>query len=185
MAQHRKAPAFQEYAAAMLANKEFRLMSFAERGLLFTLRLECWENIDLPASEENLAKYLGCDLRELNAVLTNNVKSYFEVNNGLLSCPELDDYRRHLDERKTKQSEGGKKGAAKVNKKFKEYENLANTCDKSTTVNPQVPRRGSHESLVQHSILKQSQKQSLKNHVIATNQNDKWVEEYENASNGG
>ncbi|MDD2775937.1 MAG: hypothetical protein PHU06_08275 [Gallionella sp.] len=38
MTQNREPPAYQEYAATMLANKNFRLMSLEERGLFFTMR---------------------------------------------------------------------------------------------------------------------------------------------------
>ena len=39
MSQNRDAPAYQEYAANLLARREFRAMSLPERGLLYTLRL--------------------------------------------------------------------------------------------------------------------------------------------------
>jgi recombinational DNA repair protein (RecF pathway) len=38
--------------------------------------------------------------------------SFFEVKNGEITCPELDDYKVVLDERRKAQSEGGKKGQA-------------------------------------------------------------------------
>ena len=48
MAQNREPPAFQEYAAAMMAKTDYRLMSLAGRGLLYTMRLECWVNLTCP-----------------------------------------------------------------------------------------------------------------------------------------
>jgi len=63
----RDAPAFQEYAAAMLANSRYRLMSLAERGLLDTLRRECWVNRGMPAKPATLAKMLGFDSAEIDA----------------------------------------------------------------------------------------------------------------------
>jgi len=89
-----------------------------------------------------------------------------------LTCPELDDYRQHLTDRKKKQSEGGKRGAAKTNAKFNE------------AGNPQAPRQGSRESLVKHSSDKQSKTQSLENGVISASAVDDFVSEYDNASNG-
>ena len=183
MAQNRKAPAYQEYAATVLANKNYRLMSLAERGLLYSMKLECWENSEIPASDE-MAKYLGCDQNEIKQAFTDRVKSFFTVSNDLLSCPELDDYRQHLDERKAKQSEGGKKGATKVNKKYKPVESIDNAVKEGVAGTPQLPRRGSIESLVKLSTAKQSQEQSLEKENILTPQNHEWVNEYERVSNG-
>ena len=117
MTQNRKPPAYQEYAATILADRNFRLMTLAERGLFFSMRLECWQNNAVPAIENDLAKYLGSELSETQQAFTTRVKSFFTLNDGWFCCPELDDYRQHLDERKTKQSEGGKRGAAIVNGK--------------------------------------------------------------------
>ena len=114
MVQHRKAPAYQEYAATLLVNKQFRLMTLAERGLLYTLKLECWENVEIPANEADMAKYLGYDLSELKLALTARVKAFFTEHNGFYTSNELEDYRQHLEDRKTKQSEGGKKGRLKL-----------------------------------------------------------------------
>lgn len=184
MVQHRKAPAYQEYAATMLANKSYRLMSLTERGLLYSLKLECWENIEIPADEYEMAKYLCCDQNELKQAFTTRVKSFFTINNEVLSCPELDDYRQHLEDRKAKQSEGGKKGAAKVNKKFKQAESPINASDESIAGSLQVPRRGTHEFLVKHSKAKYSQAQPLENSDISISKNDEWVNDYDKASNG-
>lgn len=74
MAQNRKPPAFQEYAADILVNKHFRLMSLEERGLLFTLRLECWANITIPSNQEELAKYLGIGVDELSRAFTKRIR---------------------------------------------------------------------------------------------------------------
>jgi hypothetical protein len=172
MTQNRKAPAYQEYAATMLSNKYYRLMSLAERGLLYALRLECWENQDLPANSSDLAKYLGVQSGDINNAYTDRVKAFFKVELDKLTCPELDDYRQHLNERKAKQSKGGKKGAAKTNAKFND------------TGNSQPTRQGSRESLVKLSSIKQSKTQSLENGHIPSPINDEWVSEYDSASNG-
>jgi uncharacterized protein YdaU (DUF1376 family) len=163
MVQDRKAPAYQEYAASMLANKHYRLMSLAERGLLYAMRLECWENIDLPSKVDDLAKYLGVNESEVSSAFTDRVKSFFKIDGNKLTCPELDNYRQHLNDRKAKQSEGGKKGAAKTNAKFKD------------AGNSQVPRRDRRESLVKYSSDQFSKTQSLENADIT----DEWIDEYE------
>ncbi|WP_374591443.1 hypothetical protein [Aquabacterium sp.] len=116
MSQKREPPAYQEYAANMLANADFRSMSLAERGLLYTIRLECWANKRLPADPEKLSRFLGSPQGEVTAAL-NALASFVEVRGDFIVCPELDSYREHLEQRKAKQSAGGKKGAAKINQR--------------------------------------------------------------------
>lgn len=62
MTQNRDAPAYQEYAAALLARLPFRTMTLQDRGLLYTMRLECWVNVRLPNDHNSLAKVLGLGL---------------------------------------------------------------------------------------------------------------------------
>lgn len=175
MVQDRKAPAYQEYAATILANKYYRLMSLAERGLLYAMRLECWENQDLPASASELARYLGIHEDEVITAFTDRVKAFFKIDGNKLTCSELDNYRQYLNDRKARQREGGKKGAAKTNAKFK------------GSGDPQAPRQGRRESLVKHSLDQLSKTQSLENGHLSENNNDEWVNDfndYDKASNG-
>jgi|TARA_B110000263_G_scaffold202648_1_gene182433 hypothetical protein len=146
MAQNRKPPAFQEYASATLANISFRSMNMEARGLLHTMRLECWVNYELPSDLELLSSVLG---KPVKPDLLKAVGSFFDIDDKRITCPELEDYRAHLEERREKQSKGGKKGAEATNTKRK------------ATGNPQVPRRGSYESLVQSNTTKQSQNQLI------------------------
>jgi hypothetical protein len=166
MAQNRKPPAFQEYAATILSSKAFRVMNLSQRGLLFTMRLECWVNHSVPSLSNELAKYLGLGHQEVSEALSSDVMSYFNSSGGSLICPELEDYRKHLTEIKEKQIAGGKKGAAKTNGKWKEIE----------SGNPQV----TCESLVKFNSAQLSSKQSLVNGNI----DDEFVTDYERASNG-
>jgi hypothetical protein len=172
--QNRKPPAYQEYAAAILVNRHFRLMTLEERGLLFTLRLECWENKQVPISSCDLAKYTGCDITEIEKALTDNVKTFFEEKNGFFLSPELEDYRTHLAHRKEKQSQGGKLGSRITNNK-----RLANTKDITSTPSStlQLPHQVTNESLVQTSTDKPSQTQFIKKEVVSIN--DPWIKEYE------
>lgn len=175
MAQNRKPPAFLEYAAAILANREYRLMPLAERGLLYTIRLECWENKQVPTSHYELAKYIGCDVADVKAALTDRVKSFLSEKDGSLTCPELDNYRQHLEDRKSKQSAGGRNGATITNRNRKNAAKQGGVYLAHETGNPQVPRRGNDESLVQLSTVKSSQEQSLNNGYI----DDEWIHDYE------
>jgi hypothetical protein len=166
MAQNRKPPAFQEYAATILSSKAFRVMNLSQRGLLFTMRLECWVNQSIPSLSDELAKYLGCNHKEISDALSADVISYFKESGSSYICSELEDYRQHLNELKEKQRAGGKKGAAITNKKWKEIE----------SGNPQV----TCDSLVQFNSVQLSSEQSLESENI----NDEFVRDYERASNG-
>lgn len=166
MAQNRKPPAFQEYAATILSSKAFRVMNLSQRGLLFTMRLECWVNQSIPSLSNELARYLGFSHSEVSDALSADVISYFNDSGNSYVCPELEDYRQHLNEQKEKQRVGGKKGAATTNKKWKEIE----------SGNPQV----TCDSLVQFNSVKLSSEQSLERGNI----NDEFVRDYERASNG-
>jgi uncharacterized protein YdaU (DUF1376 family) len=181
MTQNRKPPAYQEYAATILADRNFRLMTLAERGLFFSMRLECWQNGEVPAIDNDLAKYLGYEVSEIKIALTSRVKSFFMLNDSSFNSPELEDYRQHLDERKTKQSEGGRRGAAIVNGKSNKPAKRTSASDLAISSGDlQVPRRGNVGSLVKPSTEKQSQTQPLEN----GNNQDVWITDYERASKG-
>lgn len=173
MAQNRKPPAYQEYAASILADRNFRLMTLAERGLLYTLRLECWQNVNVPASPKELAKYFGYEASEIETALSQKVIEFFEQRGSDLICPEIENYRQHVNDIRKRQSEGGKKGAKKVNAKHQNNE-----------ANLQVPRRGTRESLVQYSIDKFSKTQSLENGDITIDETQHWIVEYDEADEG-
>lgn len=165
MAQNRKPPAYMEYAAAILANRDFRLMSLAERGLLYTIRLECWENIEVPVPHDQLAKYIGHDAAEVKSALTQRVKKFLHEKDDTFVCPELDNYRQHLADIRTKRSEGGKSGAAITNAKKQRIKDDSFYITNHST-NPQVTHQATDESLVKLSTVKLNQKQSIKGDFI-------------------
>jgi len=114
---HRKnPPAFQEYAADILSNREFRTMSLAERGLLYCMRLECWVNEKIPSTSNELAAYLGKPESEVTEALTPRVIRFFEIQNGDLVSPDLDLYRHQLAERK----EAQRRAAENTNRRKRE-----------------------------------------------------------------
>ena len=115
MSQDREPPAYQEYAAAMLANLGFRLLTLAQRGLLYTMRNECWVNLRLPADPVSLAVVLGQPESEIADALPA-IMPFFAQADGYITCPELVAYRLKLDTNRQKQSEGGKAGAEMTNK---------------------------------------------------------------------
>jgi hypothetical protein len=154
MAQNREPPAYQEYASTMLAKMTFRLMSLEARGLLYTMRLECWANMQLPSDIDELTLVLG---KPVTPDILKAVKPFFDVVDNQIFSPELENYRVHLEDIRKKQSQGGKKGAKLTNNK-RDPKSAGDS-----TGNPQVPRQGSDESLVQSSSEKQSQNQLIEN----------------------
>lgn len=168
MAQNRKPPAYQEYAATILSDRNFRLMTLSERGLLYSMRLECWANINVPENPKELAKYLSYETSDINNALTERVKAFFLQKSGNFICPELEDYRKHLNDIKIRQSEGGKQGAKKTNMKHKQVGDSAG--------NSQVTR----ECLVKNKSDQLSQTQPLETDDFISSYND-----YEKYSNGG
>lgn len=157
MAQNREPPAFQEYAANMMAQLAFRKMSLQDRGLLYTMRLECWVNQRLPKNPHDLAKVLGIPAPEVITSLPI-VMYFFMITGEYIICPELENYRIHLAEIREKQSKGGKNGSKKTNEKRK---NEKKSEDSSNPTGELDRTRQVHdESLDQSTPEKQSQEQS-------------------------
>ena len=166
MAQNRPPPAFQEYAANMMARTEYRVLTLAQRGLLMTLRLECWVNQRMPSDPERLARMLGFGSEEVRAGYRRSCPSLPDED-GYLTCPELDDYRNHLQEISDKKAAGGKRGAAITNGTRKAAETKAGRRSREVSGIPRVSR----DSLVQLSSVQPSKTQPLEKGVSV----DPWV----------
>jgi hypothetical protein len=106
----RKPPAYLEYAADILSNLQWRMMSFSERGLWDTLRKECWVNGRVPSDPRELSLLLNKSVEEVSKTLTPRVLAEFEAADGSLTCPELDAYRREQMLRRERMSSGGRTG---------------------------------------------------------------------------
>lgn len=117
----RPAPTFQEYASDLLASEEFRTMTLAERGLLFSMRLQCWHGISIPSAPDQLARLLSVDKFEIQGALTERVLTFFETDPYDLSrliCPALEIYRKQQIDRHAERAKSGRKGAnSRWNKK--------------------------------------------------------------------
>ena len=173
MAQNRPPPAYQEYAASMLASNAFRMMDLSTRGLLYTLRLEYWIGNPLPADPVMLAKILRLDAAVVSSALVE-LGDLVLFNEGMINIPELDDYRQHLSGIRKKQSIGGKEGAQIARR------NAANRkaniqSDAYPMVNHQVTQGSSRSSSAQSKTVKSSPEQPSP--VI--NDGDDWVVDYE------
>ena len=126
MSQNREAPAYQEYAASMMAQIDYRTMTLPERGLFYSMRLECWVNGRLPENPELLSKVLGFAKQEVIDSLPA-VMRFFVASEGFIFCPELEDYRQHLEAKKEKAKRDGMRGAAITNSKPKRSKKLMDT----------------------------------------------------------
>lgn len=165
--QKRRAPAFQEYAADLLANTHYRMMSLEEKGLLHVLRNECWVNDRVPSKHDELASYLGLEVARVATCLSSRVMTFFIFKNEFLICPELDAYRASLIERSNKLSVGGSKGGKRAQEK-----NKANKASLEASIKllSRTEENGEEKKLVDFRSLD----------IGSTNQlSDPWVEEYE------
>lgn len=78
------------------------------------MRLEAWVNKTMPADAAKLARILRLDAGEVAAALPA-VMPFFSERNGEIRCPELDEYKTHLEQRRILQAAGGKRGAELTN----------------------------------------------------------------------
>ena len=106
----RPPPAFQMYSADRLADRQFKLMTLAERGLLHTLELEMWVNGTVPGDTAAMARVLGLDAAEVQAALSGRVLAHFTRSGDNLTSPDLEAYREKLEDHHRRKSEAGKKG---------------------------------------------------------------------------
>lgn len=174
MTQNRPPPAFQEYAASMLSNMTFRMMSLSSRGLLYTLRLEYWIGNPLPADPARLSKVLGLKNEEVEYGL-QELCELIQIDQGFVKVPELDDYKNHLQDRHRKQSEGGKEGARRAKSKSDEERGIKQS---------EAPPHGDHEvtrgatsgGLVKSSKVKPSSTQISQ---VINGDHSEWLGDYD------
>ena len=162
---NRAAPAYQEYASDILANRSYRAMTLAERGLWDTLRKECWVNGSVPSSKPELAKYLGIPQDMANELLTPNLMKWFKVLGSDLSCPELDSYKLALEDRRQRLSDGGRNGGKKTQ--------ASRRNNNEPSLEARVKPLSRDETNRDEEKGRESSKKSL---VIG--ETDKWLEDY-------
>ena len=120
----RNPPAYQEYASDWLANRNWRLMSLGERGLLDTLRKECWVNRSIPSNVVEIVKIFNLQEDEVSKCLTPRVLGFFSAVGDSLICPELEIYRENLNEQKLNMSKGGSSGGKSTQRKRREEKEM-------------------------------------------------------------
>lgn len=164
------APAFMFYASDTIADKRYRMMTLAERGLYISLLNECWVNRSMPVEPNAVAKWLGFSVEEIKPALTGRVLSFFIEADGELTSSELEKYRTVLEERREKQSKGGKKGAKSKWDKPSGLDGSPNG----------LPNGVSMASRVEMSRVEKTRSEPSRKADI----NDQWIDDYEKASNG-
>jgi len=103
-------PAYQMYASDIIATKEYRMMSLEERGLFISLHLDTWVNDEVPYDTKDLALFLKIPYEDVTRARSSYLDQFFIQNGDYFQCPEHDAYKEMLEERRQKQSKGGKKG---------------------------------------------------------------------------
>jgi uncharacterized protein YdaU (DUF1376 family) len=173
--QGRDAPAYQEFAASMMARMSYRQMSLAERGLLYTLRNECWVNRKMPSDPAKLARVLGYVVDDIRSTLPG-VMEFFEVQGEELVCPELEKYRHYQDARRERMSEGGKKSA---DQRRRVKQHVEDETTSASTLHP--PSNHPAPGL---QALRQDQTSQNKSKPVSSEANiqDPWLQDYERAS---
>lgn len=170
----RKPPAFQCYPATLISDQSYRLQTIQERGLHFSMYLECWINIRLPSNPTLLAKMLGFSEGEIKQALTPNVLAFFKKDGGYYISPELEDYRETLRIRNEAKAIGGKKGA-----EIKRSKNLPK--EKWLEGQP----TGDPISIAEGPLDKTSQDQNnskqISNKAVLNADHISWVKDYDNA----
>ena len=171
------APAFQLYAFDLLAKRTFRLMSFAERGLLLSMWCECWANMDIPSNPTDLGSILGKPGME--RILTERVKGFFVEVDGYFRSPDLETYRKKVLEQRRRMSEGGSKGgrrrAERERKDSNHRSSLPSMIDQATFKGRESGPESEFESETENASIGTS---------VKTQSDDKWLKDYEDASSG-
>jgi len=163
-------PYFQLYAANFLSNRQFKLMSLDERGILISIYMECWVNLSVPKEPVELAKCLGYSEQEASRALTTRVKSFLLEKEGNYVSPELEGYREKFMEARRRQSEGGKDGAKR--KKEKSMGRVKEVAG--------IPEGQPKGSLLQIKSNSLKSNQLLEKEVMS-DENMRWLEDYVNA----
>ena len=172
----RDAPAYQEYASDWLANRKWRLMSLGERGLLDTMRKECWVNRSIPSNVVEIAKIFNLPEDEVSRCLSSIVLSFFTIEGDNLTCPELEAYREKLNERHNKLREGGSNGGKATQKKRFE-ESTIHEARLEARVKPLSKEEVRKEELKKEEVYQRGASQTTQN----SQEHQEWVHDWEKA----
>lgn len=162
------------YPFDLMAKRDWRLMTLAERGLLFSMWCECWANKELPAAPHELAAMVGKSVEEVQLGLSKRVLSFFEESEtGILVSPDIETYRKNVLDQRERMSKGGRKGG----NTRAENERKAREASRHPSASNQAPLKGRETE-----SESESENQSLGGDEWPLNV--EWINEYEKASRG-
>lgn len=165
-------PYFQCYAANLIADKHFRMMSLLERGLWISILLDCWPNKGVPATPSKLAKYFGFDVDEIKGAMSDDLMTFFKIKDDVLYSPELDNERAKYLEQRQKQSIGGKFGATRKKSKA---QNMGYVDEGRPEGQPVTPLEGS----LGHIKSSHINSNQLIDKEVSNLSNSEWVNDYD------
>ena len=115
-------PWFRLFSSHYLADRDYRLSSLDERGLIFSMLLECWSSCDVPKDCLELSQVIGVPKDQVDRALTPKVTSFFKTRDGFYYSEYLEQQRSVFLLTRTEQRAGGLKGVAirKIKKSEKE-----------------------------------------------------------------
>jgi hypothetical protein len=120
--------------------------------LLYTLRLECWVNKSVPSEIPILAKVLGVPLEGLHESM-KALTPFFAVKDQAFYSVELEDYRAYLAGIHEAKSQGGKKGAASTNARYKSASNESRDTRQLTRDYLDKPSEDQHSQDQSNSVI--------------------------------
>lgn len=111
-------PAFQHYPRDEIANPDIAALSPEEFGIYRMLINYIWLKGFLEYEERNLAKILKISPKKFRKVFSA-IEKFFKIEDGKVTCPELDEQRLKQAEWRLKSSEGGKETVRRRREKVK------------------------------------------------------------------
>lgn len=113
-----KSPAYQRYPRDILANPDIIALEYDEYGVLERLKDFTWLEESLPNDEQYLAKILKISPKKFRKVFSA-IEKFFKIEDGKITCPELDEQRLKQAEWRLKSSAGGKETVRRRREKVK------------------------------------------------------------------
>jgi hypothetical protein len=140
------------------------------------MQMECWVNGAIPTDRNELAKYLGVLVADIERCFTQTQMSFLYEDGSELKSPELEAQRKEYLDRREKQRIGGIDGAKKKKEKqaARRLDNIEGT--------PKGQPKGSLNCINSNQV---NSNLSISNQLIdrrlSTQEFKEWVTDYENA----
>src|SRR4051812_202294 len=110
------APAFQDYAADMLADSRFAMMSAAAVGVFYRLKLQAWLDGSVPADVKAVARLVREDAAVVSAIWPEVLPMFEELDGRLIYPPHEEQRAKHAAWRDKSRQGGLASGEARRTK---------------------------------------------------------------------